>query len=101
MSEGAFIKRDFSEVSAHFNDDCAADVWIWLSVADSLIETTAEFVRSLGKYITIRSADALDLVSAREHGLPRAHANDRHMQLAAPVFGVEAMVVDGAKRAGQ
>jgi predicted nucleic acid-binding protein len=57
-----------------------------------LIETTAESVRSLGKLITIRSADALHLVSAREHGLPRVYTNDRHMRLAASALGVEAVV---------
>jgi predicted nucleic acid-binding protein len=94
--EGAFTEREFREVSAQFADDCAAGLWTWLSVTDSLIETTAESVRSLGKLITIRSADALHLVSAREHGLPRVYTNDRHMLLAAPAFGVEAMVAKGS-----
>jgi predicted nucleic acid-binding protein len=91
--EGAFTESEFREVSAQFADDCAAGLWTWLSVTDSLIETTAEAVRSLNKLITIRSADALHLVSAREHGLPRVYTNDRHMLLAAPVFGVEATAV--------
>ncbi len=89
--EGAFTEREYSEVSAQFADDCAAGLWHWLSVTDSLIETTAESVRSLNKRITIRSADALHLVCAREHGLPRVYTNDRHMLLAASAFGVEAM----------
>jgi predicted nucleic acid-binding protein len=93
--EGAFTKSEFREVSAQFADDCAAGLWTWLSVTNSLIETTAKAVRSRGKLITIRSADALHLVSAREHGLPRVYTNDRHMLLAAAaaVFGVEAMAV--------
>jgi predicted nucleic acid-binding protein len=91
--EGAFTESEFREVSAQFADDCAAGLWTWLSVTDSLIETTAEAVRSLGKLITIRSADALHLVSAREHGLPRVYTNDRHMLLAAAAFGIEATTV--------
>jgi predicted nucleic acid-binding protein len=91
--EGAFTEGEFREVSAQFADDCAAGLWTWLSVTDSLIEKTAEAVRSLGKRITIRSADALHLVSAREHGLPRVYTNDRHMLLAAAAFGVEATAV--------
>ncbi|HTE15022.1 MAG TPA: type II toxin-antitoxin system VapC family toxin, partial [Burkholderiales bacterium] len=47
--EGAFTEREFREVSAQFADDCAAGLWSWLSVTDSLIESTAEAVRSLGK----------------------------------------------------
>jgi predicted nucleic acid-binding protein len=91
--EGAFTEREFREVSAQFTDDCAAGLWTWLAVTDSLIAATAESVRSLGKNITIRSADALHLVSAREHGLPRVYTNDRHMLLAATAFGIEAVTV--------
>jgi predicted nucleic acid-binding protein len=93
--EGAFTEREFLEVSAQFADDCTAGLWTWLSVTDRLIETTAEVERFLGKPITIRSADALHLVSAREHGLRRVYTNDRQMLLAAVAFGVEAMVVNG------
>jgi predicted nucleic acid-binding protein len=91
--EGTLTEREFREVSAQFADDCAAGLWTWLAVTDSLIEKTAESIRTLSKRITIRSADALHLVSAREHGLPRVYSNDRHMLLAAPVFGVEAVTV--------
>jgi uncharacterized protein len=91
--EGAFTEGDFREVSAQFTDDCAAGLWTWLSVTDSLIANTAESIRTLGKSITIRSADALHLVCARAHGLQRVYTNDRHMLLAATAFGVEAMVV--------
>jgi uncharacterized protein len=91
--EGAFSEREFREVSAQFTDDCAAGLWTWLSVTDSLIEMTAESVCSLGKNITIRSADSLHLVSARAHGLACVYTNDRHMLLAALAFGVEAVAV--------
>jgi uncharacterized protein len=93
--EGAFTESEFREVSAQFTDDCAAGLWTWLSVTDSLIEVTAQSVQSLSKRITIRSADALHLVSARQHGLQRVYTNDRHMLLAALAFGVEAMAVKG------
>ena len=55
--------------------------------------SAAETVRSLGKNIIIRTADALHLVCAKEHGLRRIYTNDRHMLLAASAFGVEAKVV--------
>jgi predicted nucleic acid-binding protein len=93
--EGVFTEREFREVSAQFADDCAAGLWTWLSVTDSLIETTVDALCSLGKLVTIRSADALHLVSAREHGLPRVYTNDRHMLLAAAAFGVEAVAANG------
>ena len=91
--EGAFTEREFNEVSAQFTDDCAAGLWTWLPVTDSLIATTAEAIRTLSKRITIRSADALHLVCAKAHGLRRVYTNDRHMLLAASVFGVETMAI--------
>jgi predicted nucleic acid-binding protein len=91
--EGTFTEREFREVSLQFADDCVAGLWTWLSVTDSLISNTAASVRSLSKRITIRSADALHLVSARENGIRRVYTNDRHMLLAASAFGVDAMVI--------
>ncbi len=91
--EGAFTESAFREVSAQFSDDCAAGLWTWLSATDNLIAHTAESIRSLSKRITIRSADALHLVCAREHGLQRVYTNDRHMLLAAAAFGVDAVAV--------
>ena len=91
--EGAFTEREFREVTAQFTDDCDAGLWAWLSVTDTLIVSAAETVRSLGKNIIIRTADALHLVCAKEHGLRRIYTNDRHMLLAASAFGVEAKVV--------
>ena len=91
--EGAFTEGEFREVSAQFADDCVAGLWTWLSVTDSLIVNTAESVGALSKRITIRAADALHLVCAREHGLRRVYTNDRHMLLAAQAFGVDAMAI--------
>ena len=89
--DGAFTDSEFREVSAQFADDCAAGLWTWLSVTENLIANTAESISALRKNITIRSADALHLVCAREHALRCVYTNDRHMLLAAAAFGVEAM----------
>lgn len=88
--EGAFSEHEFREVSSQFFDDCAAGLWTWLSVSDVLIANTAKSLRTLSKRVTIRSADALHLVCARENGLRRLYTNDRHMLRAASAFGVEA-----------
>ncbi|HEU0007857.1 MAG TPA: type II toxin-antitoxin system VapC family toxin [Terriglobia bacterium] len=91
--EGAFTEREFREVSAQFSDDCGAGLWTWFSVTDGLIANAAESFRTLSKRITIRSADALHLVCARENGLRRLYTNDGHMRRAAPAFGVEARTI--------
>ncbi len=91
--EGAFTEREFREVSAQFFDDCAAGLWTWLSVTDSLIANAAESFRTLSKRTTIRSADALHLVCARENGLRRLYTNDQNMLRAATAFSVDAETV--------
>ena len=91
--EGAFTEREFREVSAQFFDDCAAGLWTWFSVTDGLIAKAAKSLGSLSKRVTIRSADALHLVCARENGLRRLYTNDRHLLRAAPAFGVEARTI--------
>ena len=91
--EGAFTEREFREVSAQFTDDCMAGLWTWLAVTDRLVADAAESLRTLSKRITIRSADALHLACAREHGLRPVYTNDRQMLQAAPAFGIEAMGV--------
>ena len=91
--EGAFSEREFHEVSAQFTDDCTVGLWTWLAVTDRLVVDTAESLRTPGKRITIRSADALHLACAREHGLRRVYTNDKHMIRAAPAFGIEAICI--------
>ena len=49
--------------------------------------------RDLPKSISLRSADALHLACAREHGLRDVYTNDRHMTAAAPHFHVSAIAV--------
>jgi predicted nucleic acid-binding protein len=50
-------------------------------------------LRVLSKQVTIRPAEALHLVCAREQGLRRVYTNDQHMIRAAPAFGIEAMSI--------
>ena len=89
--EGAFSEREFHEVSAQFTDDCTAGLWTWISLTDRVVMDAAESLRTMSKRITIRSADALHLACAREHGLRPVYTNDKHMIRAAPAFGIEAM----------
>jgi predicted nucleic acid-binding protein len=41
----------------------------------------------------MRSADALHLVSAREHGMAAIYSNDARVLEAAPAFGIRGMSV--------
>lgn len=87
--EAVFSERAFRAVSAQFADDCAAGLWAWLPLTDSLIARTAQSLQALPRKVTVRSADALHLVCAREHALRRIFTNDKQMLAAAAAFGIE------------
>lgn len=87
--EGAFGDAAFKELSAQFDDDCAAGLWTWLPISPALIEVASKAISKLPKTTFLRSADLLHIVSAREHGFKEIYSNDRHLLAAAKHFGVK------------
>ena len=84
--EGAFSASAFREVSDQFSDDCAASLWQWLPLTVPLVEAAAHAVRRMPRTMFLRSADALHLTCAREHGFRSIYSNDRHVLAAARYF---------------
>ena len=87
--EGAFGDSAFKELSAQFDDDCAAGLWTWLPTSPALIEAASKAILKLPKTTFLRSADLLHIVLAREHGFKEIYSNDRHLLAAAKHFGVK------------
>lgn len=90
--ERAFSDLAFREVSDQFAEDCAAGLWTWLPVTDALVATAAAAIRKLPRTVFLRSADALHLACAREHGLREIYTTDRHMAAAARHFKLRSRV---------
>ena len=86
--EGAFGDSASKELSAPFDDDCAAGLWTWLPISPALIDVASKAIAKLPKTTFLRSADLLHIVSAREHGFKEIYSNDRHLLAAAKHFGV-------------
>ena len=86
LREGAFDGSAFREVMAQFNDDCNQGLWTWLPLTSALAAKTAAAFARLPRPVLLRSADALHLSCAHEHGLPEIYTNDRHMSAAARHF---------------
>jgi hypothetical protein len=84
--ENAFSNLAFRETSDQFADDCAAGLWQWLPLTVALADAAASAIRRLPKSVFLRSADALHLTCAREHGLREIYSNDRHVLAAARHF---------------
>ena len=84
--ENAFSDTAFREISDQFSDDCTAGLWQWLPLAVALADAAAGAIRRLPKMVFLRSADALHLTCAREHGFREIYSNDRHVLAAARHF---------------
>ena len=84
--EGAFDAKAFREVMAQFVDDGEHGLWTWLPLTAALAATTAAVFVRLPRSLFLRSADALHLTCAQEHGLREIYTNDRHMSAAARHF---------------
>ncbi|HYN13675.1 MAG TPA: type II toxin-antitoxin system VapC family toxin [Burkholderiales bacterium] len=94
--EGAFTDVAFREVSGQLADDCAAGLWQWLPVTAALVEAASAAIRRLPRTLFLRSADALHLTCAREHGFEEIYSNDRNVLAAARHFKLKG--VDAAAR---
>ncbi len=84
--EGSFSATAFGEINAQFAQDCAQGLWNWLPLTSSLVDAAIARLVHLPKKVYLRSADALHLSCASEHGFREMFSNDRHLGLAAPHF---------------
>lgn len=84
--EGSFSEMAFREVGAQFAQDCAQGLWTWLPLTPSLVDAATARLAHLPKTVFLRSADALHLICASEHGFREIFSNDRHLGLAASHF---------------
>jgi uncharacterized protein len=91
--EAVFSDAAYKELSAQFDEDCSAGIWTWLPISPGLIDAACKVIQRLPKSTFVRSADALHIVSAREHGLKEIYSNDRHLLAAAKHLNVKAMSV--------
>ena len=68
--------------------DCEAGLWIWLPLTPELVAEAAGAFRRLAPDIALRTADAIHLASAQQHGLPAVFTNDTRMLAAASTFAL-------------
>ena len=93
LREGAFDTGTFREVIAQFDDDCGQGLWTWLPLTTALAAMTVAAFARLPRPVFLRSADAVHLSCAHEHGFPEIYTNDRHMSAAARYFRLKPLTV--------
>jgi predicted nucleic acid-binding protein len=97
LREAAFTPGVFREVLAQFTDDCENGLWTWLPMTPAIAAKTTAAFAGLPRTVFLRGADALHLVSAREHGAVDVYTNDRHMAVAARYFSLRVRSVDARR----
>jgi hypothetical protein len=91
--EGIVDVSGFHLLCDQFEADCAAGVWQWLPVDDTLLRMAGRCFRALPPTNFLRAADALHLTCAAEEGFADIHTSDRHVIAAAPAFGLRAVIL--------
>lgn len=86
VREGRVTTRQARVIFTQWDLDESHRVWTWLPVSSDLLMQSVASFRALKPGIFLRSADALHLTCAAEHGFREIYSNDRHLLAAAPAF---------------
>ena len=88
LREGKATRAQCAALFDQFDIDCESGLWTWLPLTEDLVASAVHCFRELSAKVLLRSADAIHLVSAREHGLDAIYTKDARVLAAASEFGV-------------
>jgi len=88
LRDGRLDRSEFDAVLDRFGADVELDMWHWLPATMTIHQRVAAVYRELPSTVFLRSADAIHLATAAEHGFGHVYSNDRHLLSAAPHFGL-------------
>ena len=86
LREGQFDKTETLALFDQFDADCATGLWTWLPLTEELVFEAATAFRRLAPKLVLRTADAIHLTSAKQHGLKVVYTNDQRVLAAAGDF---------------
>jgi len=88
LREEKATKAECAALFDQFGNDCESGLWTWLPLTEDLVAAAVQRFRELSLKVLLRSADAIHLVTAREHGLDAIYSNDARVLAAASQFGI-------------
>lgn len=88
LREGKATKAECAALFDQFESDCQAEMWTWLPLTEDLVTSAVHHFGELSPKVPLRTADAIHLVSAHEHGLDAVYTNDARVLAAASAFGI-------------
>ena len=92
LREGAIAKAATAALFDQFEADCTFGLWTWLPLTEDFVAQAVGEFRRLSPRLVLRTADAIHLVSAKQHGVS-VFTNDVRMLAAATELGVLARSV--------
>jgi predicted nucleic acid-binding protein len=94
--EGRFTAERYLIVLSQFKEERCSSHFLWCALTDKVQARLEKAFQSAPPSTFLRSADALHLACAAEHGFKEVYSNDRHFLAAAPYFGLQGInVIDG------
>jgi len=88
VREERITSKQAQAIRRVFGEDEANDVWHWFPVTSDLMMKVCGALENLPRDLFVRSADAIHLVSAKEHGLDQIYSSDSHLLRCAACFGL-------------
>ncbi|MCH8475521.1 MAG: type II toxin-antitoxin system VapC family toxin [Opitutales bacterium] len=89
LREGRLNTESYQVLRSQFYHDQSASAFEWLTLSDSTLSHLDLILKDAPANTFLRTADALHLACAAEHGFQEVYSNDRHFLAAAPLFGLK------------
>jgi len=93
VREGRISERDAGLIRSRMMEDEANRVWTWFPVTPRLLTNVCALLEDLPPNAFIRSADAIHLTAAKDHGFNEVYSNDPHLLRCAVHFGLRCVNV--------
>lgn len=93
LRQATISSAEFLLLWKQFDLDEGNRLWTWLTVNHELFADVTTRFRKLAPSVYLRSADALHLACAVEHGFREIHSNDAHLLAAAKAFRIKGVNV--------
>lgn len=93
--EGRFNAEQYLLALNQFKEEQHSSHFLWCALTDKVQARLERAFQSAPPSIFLRSADALHLACAAEHGFKEVYSNDRHFLAAAPYFGLKGINLIG------
>jgi predicted nucleic acid-binding protein len=93
LRQESISPAEFRLLWKQFDLDEENGIWCWLPLNQELLSDVTNQFRKLTPSAYLRSADALHLACAVQHGFKKIHSNDGHLLSAAKAFGIKGVNV--------